>query len=118
MAIIVNVAQMRAIETEADRKGTSYDRMMDDAGEAVFSNTLRRHGPVGNRRVVVLCGSGNNGGDGLVAAGHFARSGADVRVYLVATRKDSDPRRQTAVEAGAIVETAEKEAGLNGLLVG
>jgi NAD(P)H-hydrate epimerase len=116
MAEIVNIAQMRAIETEADRKGMSFDRMMDRAGEAVFSYTVRRHGPVVKQRVVVLCGNGNNGGDGLVAAGHFARAGAEVRVYLAIPRKDSDPRWQGAVDAGALVETVNKEAGLNALL--
>jgi len=116
MAYIVSVAQMRAIETEADRRGVSFERMMDRAGEAVFSHTVSRRGPVENKRVVILCGSGNNGGDGLVAAKHFGRAGAGVRVFLAAPRKENDPRLRAAAEAGAVVENAEKESGLNALL--
>ncbi len=116
MAYIVSIAQMRAIETEADRKGVSFERMMDRAGEAVFSRTVIRRGPVEKKRVVILCGSGNNGGDGLVAAEHFARAGASVRVFLAAPRKENDPRWRAAADAGAVVENAEKEPGLNALL--
>ena len=113
MAYIVNIVQMRAIEAEADHKGVSFDQMMDRAGKAVYVYTLLRHGPMEKQRVVVLCGSGNNGGDGLVAAGYFARAGAEVRVFLAAPRKDGDPRRNEASDAGAKVESAETETGLN-----
>jgi hydroxyethylthiazole kinase-like uncharacterized protein yjeF len=116
MAFIVSVAQMRAIETEADRKGVSFERMMDHAGEAVFSYALLRHGPVEKQRVIILCGSGNNGGDGLAAAAHFARAGAEVRALLLAPRSESDPRGRAAVEAGAALVPADTESRLEALL--
>jgi hydroxyethylthiazole kinase-like uncharacterized protein yjeF len=110
MARIVNVEQMRAIESAAGRKGLSYDRMMDLAGEAVFHHAVRQCGEISGKRMAVLCGSGNNGGDGLVAAAHLAKSGAGVRVFLAAERKQGDPRRQAAVDAGCSVESAVTES--------
>ncbi len=116
MALIVSVAQMRAIETEADRKGVTFDRMMDRAGEAVFASAVRLQGSVDKRRVIILCGSGNNGGDGLAAAVHFAHAGAEVRVLLLTDRMENDPRERFAVDAGAVVERVDKESRLDALL--
>jgi hydroxyethylthiazole kinase-like uncharacterized protein yjeF len=110
MARIVTVEQMRAIESEADRRGVSYERMMDRAGEAVFAQTVRHNGPAAGKQVVILCGGGNNGGDGLAAAVHFAHAGSAVKVFLAAERKQSDPRCRAAVEAGCSVESAGNEA--------
>lgn len=116
MARIVTVEQMRAIESEADRRGVSYERMMDRAGEAVYTQTIRQCGPAAGKQVVILCGGGNNGGDGLVAAVHFARAGSAVRVFLAAERKESDPRCRAAIEAGCSIESAVKQAGPSGLV--
>ncbi len=115
MARIVTVEQMRAIESEADRRGVGYDRMMDLAGEAVFAQTLRRSRVISGKRVIVVCGGGNNGGDGLVAAVHFAQAGAVVKVILAAQRKDGDPRYRAAIEAGCSIENASQESGRDAL---
>jgi hydroxyethylthiazole kinase-like uncharacterized protein yjeF len=111
MARIVTVEQMRAIESEADRRGVSYDAMMDRAGKAVYDQAVRRSGPAAGKRVVVLCGGGNNGGDGLVAAVHFARAGSTVRVFLAVERRPDEPRLRAAAEAGCSVASAAVEAG-------
>jgi hydroxyethylthiazole kinase-like uncharacterized protein yjeF len=111
MARIVSVEQMRAIETEADRKGMSFERMMDNAGEAVFDRAAEQYGPVMGKRVVVLCGGGNNGGDGLVAAVHFAHAGCAVQVFLASGRKESDPRSRAVVAAGCTLTDGTGETG-------
>jgi len=110
MARIVTIEQMRAIEAEADRRGVQYDAMMDRAGEGVFAHILRRCGPARGKRVTVVCGGGNNGGDGLVAASLFARAGSDVHVILAAGRKDGDPRLRAAAEAGCTIVSAVGES--------
>jgi NAD(P)H-hydrate epimerase len=66
---------------EADRltvdAGTSVSQLMDNAGRRVAEEIVRRWTP---RRVTVLCGPGNNGGDGFVAARCLADAGWNVRV--------------------------------------
>jgi ADP-dependent NAD(P)H-hydrate dehydratase / NAD(P)H-hydrate epimerase len=69
---------------EADRLtiagGISGSTLMEKAGEAVADAVSRRFPP---RPVVVLCGPGNNGGDGFVAARILAERGWKVRVALL-----------------------------------
>ena len=60
--------------------GTPGSQLMQNAGEAVVREIKRRFTP---RAVSVLCGPGNNGGDGFVAAAALAQSGWPVRVALL-----------------------------------
>ncbi|MGH7116814.1 MAG: NAD(P)H-hydrate epimerase, partial [Stellaceae bacterium] len=72
---------------EADRLaiagGIIGSALMENAGRAVADAVSRRWPP---RPVVVLCGSGNNGGDGLVAARILAARGWQVRLALLGDR--------------------------------
>ncbi|MEO7208767.1 MAG: NAD(P)H-hydrate dehydratase [Steroidobacteraceae bacterium] len=60
--------------------GTAGSLLMQNAGEAVAAEIKRRFTP---RPVSVVCGPGNNGGDGFVAAAALAQSGWPVRVALL-----------------------------------
>ena len=81
---LLSVAQM----TEADRAtiaaGTAGSLLMENAGIAVAREITRRWSP---RPVTVLCGPGNNGGDGFVVAAALAHSGWQVRVALLGERQ-------------------------------
>ena len=78
---LLSVAQM----SEADRltmaAGTPGSLLMQRAGEAVAREVARRW--TRPRPITVLCGPGNNGGDGFVAAIALAQSGWPVRVALL-----------------------------------
>jgi hydroxyethylthiazole kinase-like uncharacterized protein yjeF len=76
---LVGAAEMRAIDRAAiDGLGVPSIALMDRAGRAVASACISLAAPRG--RIVVLCGGGNNGGDGYVAAQALRSAGRDVRV--------------------------------------
>ena len=72
--------QVRAFDRIAiDELGIPGHRLMGQAGRAAFE-ALRERWPQA-RRIAVLCGTGNNGGDGYVIARHLHNQGAQVRIY-------------------------------------
>ncbi len=80
MSAVLSVAQMYQADRLAVEGGVSGDDLMEAAGWAV-AREIRRRWPC--RRLVVLCGPGNNGGDGFVVARLLARAGWPVRVGLL-----------------------------------
>jgi hydroxyethylthiazole kinase-like uncharacterized protein yjeF len=79
---ILTSAEMSAVDQRtAEEFGVAVATLMENAGAAVARFCLRRYPAV--KRVVVLCGKGNNGGDGFVAARGLAQSGLQVRVMLL-----------------------------------
>lgn len=110
MTQIFTIAETRALEAAADRAGVSYAQMMENAGRAVAEALLARLDDPSRQRFVVLCGPGNNGGDGLVAAHYLANAGARVVVYAARRLDDADPkvqrlRNQTVMLADAAQDT-------------
>ncbi|HXG41598.1 MAG TPA: NAD(P)H-hydrate dehydratase [Dehalococcoidia bacterium] len=85
---LVTVAEMREAEARA---GVPVAQLMENAGLAVAQEVWLLLGEVADRRILVLVGPGNNGGDGLVAARHLHDWGAQVEVYLLRPRPDDDP---------------------------
>ncbi len=71
-------SQIKSAEDNAVKNGIfSYAQLMKAAGNAATREILNRYSVVG-KRICVVCGNGNNGGDGLVIAGNLKRAGADV----------------------------------------
>jgi NAD(P)H-hydrate epimerase len=64
--------------------GIDLIQMMENAGRQLAEQAHRMLGGVLERKVIVLCGAGNNGGGGMVAARHLHNRGAQVQVKLVA----------------------------------
>lgn len=112
---LVTSAQMRAIEQRAIDAGTSVEALMDAAGLAVAQEAWLSLGVVAGRRVVVLCGPGNNGGDGLVAARYLAEWDADVVVYLLAERDGSDAKVAALRELGVPMFVAAQDEAYRAL---
>jgi ADP-dependent NAD(P)H-hydrate dehydratase / NAD(P)H-hydrate epimerase len=80
---LVTVQQMRAIEAEADAKGLSYAEMMQNAGRGLAELVHALGQENGWDEVCGFVGSGNNGGDTLVALAWLAEAGWRTRAYLV-----------------------------------
>jgi NAD(P)H-hydrate epimerase len=87
---LVTAGQMRAIEATAFASGISQPQLMETAGRAIAVAIRERLGGARARRIVVLVGPGNNGGDGLIAARHLYDFGADILVYLMTPRPAGD----------------------------
>jgi hydroxyethylthiazole kinase-like uncharacterized protein yjeF len=116
MRPILTAAAMRAAEQAAIDGGTSVEALMERAGAALAESVYRYAGP---KPVLILCGPGNNGGDGLVAARHFAERGVEVRVAVLG-RKDGEPlgpdTRPAHVLVDALFGTGLKR-GLDAIVV-
>jgi len=93
---------MRELDRRAaDEYGLPAPILMENAGHAVYRVLRSEYGTDG-RRYVVVCGRGNNGGDGLVVARLLHSDGADVRVYLLA------PEEALSGDAKANLDAARK----------
>src|SRR3954449_6230999 len=113
---VLSAAQMR----EADRRtiediGIPSLVLMENAGRQVVAAIEAVHGDLLERRVAVLCGRGNNGGDGLVVARTLLQRGVDVSVFLIArvadVRGDARVNLEILGRLGlTIVEVADSQA--------
>lgn len=80
---VISSRDMAIADENASFLGVPRALLMENAGRAVADEVARRFGDLRGRRVVVVAGLGNNGGDGLVAARHLASRGAEVVVILL-----------------------------------
>ncbi len=100
----VTAAEMRQIEDEAINHGASVEGLMQLAGKAVADAVVEAlGGRVAQRRVLVLVGPGNNGGDGLIAARVLAQRGAAVTVACPVPRGNDDPLIAACRAAGCSI---------------
>lgn len=125
---VVTAARMQELDRKAAALGVSTETLMENAGRGVAEEVLefarRALGlPPSGLRVVVCCGRGNNGGDGLVAARHLKAQGAEPFVFLVAAKEDRvyapevAANLERAKSGGVPVETVSKEDEECGTLV-
>ena len=93
---LVTSAQMRELEQRAVTAGISESDLMSQAGLAVAQEVWLQLGHVEQRRILVLVGPGNNGGDALVTARQLAEWGATVLCYALRARDDAQWRSTMA----------------------
>lgn len=99
----VSVAEMVAIEQEAHAAGLTYSQMMENAGAALAQVLLDEYGYLEDEGALGLIGSGNNGGDTLIALEILSREGWKCSAYLVRPRPADDPLINRLQAAGGIV---------------
>lgn len=91
---LITAAQMREIDRiSIQERGIPAPRLMDLAGKAVAMDLADHSAPAS---VAILCGKGNNAGDGFVAARYLVQAGWEVAVYYV---EEPDPGAGAAREA-------------------
>src|SRR5262252_6168142 len=87
---ILDASQSRSIDQRATREyGIPGIVLMENAGLQVVDYLESEFDDLGQRRILVLCGKGNNGGDGMVVARHLRNRGYDLRVLLFGRRSDA-----------------------------
>jgi NAD(P)H-hydrate epimerase len=115
--VVLTPEAMGAADARAIAAGTPVEVLMDRAGRAV-AWTVRRalHGTYG-RRVVLVCGKGNNGGDGLVAARVLESWGVRTSVFELAIGIDRRRCVRALGDADVVVD-AMYGTGFRGTLDG
>ena len=107
----ITARQSRQIDRKAAVKyGMPVLLLMENAGRAVAEEAVKN---IKNKNapVAVLCGKGNNGGDGFAAARHFLSGGINVKVFLAG--KISDVANEAGVNLGILRQLKQKIVEVN-----
>jgi NAD(P)H-hydrate epimerase len=114
---VLTPAEMAEADRQAIAGGTPVEVLMERAGRAVARAVRRECGGIYGARVVIVCGKGNNGGDGLVAARVLRGWGA--RVHVFELERGVDPAALTvALGRADVVVDAMFGTGFRGELEG
>lgn len=110
---ILTAEAMRAAEQAAIDAGARVEQLMERAGASLAEAVYRFAGPI---PALLLCGPGNNGGDGYVAARHLAERGVKVRVAALSEPK-SDAAKWARREWAHEVEDLEGSTAATPLII-
>ncbi len=106
---VVTAEQMREIDRSAASIGLPTEALMENAGRAVAEETRKLIGSVIGKHVLVIVGTGNNGGDGLVAGRYLDDWGAEVSLYLCKQRSADDKNLALALERDITIVQADQD---------
>jgi hydroxyethylthiazole kinase-like uncharacterized protein yjeF len=118
---ILTAEEMGAADKRSVEAGVPVATLMEHAGAAVAKFCLRKY--AGDLFPVVLCGKGNNGGDGFVAARHLAEAGRFVRIVLLGAAADvkgdaadalAKAKAHTCIELREVADDAALREALEG----
>jgi NAD(P)H-hydrate epimerase len=121
---IVTAAEMRDMDRATIELGLPGRILMENAGRGVVQILLERFREIRDKKIGILAGRGNNGGDGFVIARHLSQKGIDVIVYLLsvssAVKGDAQANLELLKRFGIpIVEIPDTKAfGANKIFMG
>ena len=104
----ITSSEMRALEVNAQYFGISLIQLMENAGRSIAQETTSRFQK--NKKAVVFCGLGGNGGDGFVAARHLLA--ADFQVTVVLIGKSRDIAHEAALSNWTILQSLQDKVDL------
>jgi len=104
---ILTAEAMRAAEQSAIGGGTPVEELMERAGAGLAEAAYRFAGPM---PMLILCGPGNNGGDGYVAARHLAERGVQVRVAALGEPKSDAAKWARSKWQGEVEQLSDETA--------
>jgi hydroxyethylthiazole kinase-like uncharacterized protein yjeF len=109
MVKLFSLKEMRALEKEANDNGLTYDMMMENAGGGIAEEIENAYSQLTNKNVVALVGSGNNGGDALVALYYLSLNHWNTCAYLVLKRDNDDQLITRLLNSGGQVIRIEDD---------
>lgn len=112
---LVTVNEMIAIEKEANKKGLSYQLMMKNAGTGIYRIIIKDFDNYRDKGILGLIGSGNNGGDALVALTLLAEGGWRTSAYAINKREENDSLVAQYSEAGGKLYEIDPNMNFNTL---
>lgn len=80
--------QMKRIEANCEKLGISLLLLMENAGRSLADYLKTKFKDLKDKRIVVVAGTGNNGGDGFAAARHLARYRPEIAVVLLGSKEE------------------------------
>ncbi len=104
----ISTREMRALEVNAEYYGISLLQLMENAGSALAQETISRFSK--QKKIVIFCGLGGNGGDGFVAARHLLAAGYQITVVLVGRARDIN--HEAALKNWLILESLRNKISL------
>ncbi len=79
---VMTTTDMRVVELNTEYLGISLGTLMQQAGREI-ARVISESVDISEKKIAILCGTGGNGGDGMVAARYLATQSAQVYVYLI-----------------------------------
>ncbi len=111
MQNVLTCAQMRAADKYTiETLGVPSAELMERAGAAIAEEAEKLLREIGGRRVLAVCGGGNNGGDGWCAARFLAERGFETAVYTLTDKLSPDCAAQRAAYEDALSAEGEDPA--------
>lgn len=113
-AKIYSASQCRDLDRHAiETIGIPAVVLMENAGAALADEVLKSCGKVSHPRIVIVCGTGNNGGDGFVCVRHLLNAGCKIRIFLAGTssRLKKDAKKNYKI----LIKSGQKVVEINGM---